>query len=55
MLKGYTAGPDGLLRVAGIHAELVKHRGLAVAVPGPAVVRIFTPPVDKLCSCISIS
>ena len=55
MLKGYTPGlcraPD---TVAGIHAELAKHRALAVAVPGPAVVKIFPPPVNKLCSGISI-
>ena len=40
--------------VAGIHAELAKHRALAVAVPDPDVVKIFLPPVIKLCSGISI-
>ena len=40
--------------VAGINAELAKHRALAVAVPSPAVVKIFSPPVNKLCSGISI-
>ena len=45
------AGP---LTVAGIDAGLAKHRALAVALPGPAVVKIFPPPVNKLRRCISI-
>ena len=50
----YCRACAGLLTVAGIDAELAKHRALAVAVPGPAVVKIFPPPVTKLCSGISI-
>ena len=34
--------------VAGIHAELAKHRALAVVVPDTAVVKIFPPPVNLL-------
>ena len=45
----YCRASAGLLTyiVPGIHAELAKHRALAVAVPGPAVVNIFPPPVYK--------
>ena len=51
VLPGLCRAPD---IVAGIHAELAKHRALAVAEPGPTVVKIFPPLVSKICSGISI-
>ena len=40
--------------LAGVHAGLAKLRVLALAVPGPAVEKIFTLLANKLCSCVSI-
>ena len=45
----------GLLTVAGIDAELAKHSALAVAVAGPAVVKISPPPVLQSISYVGVS